>query len=117
MDSLLPLLPIALLVLACPLGMAALGVGAWLVARARGEKKELSMSCMGGHSDVQQPTAQTDTTRLKDEVARLEQEVEALRAEVKTTGGGILTTNESVAAPSEEERTSAATLKAHPERH
>ena len=33
---------------ACPLMMVAMGVGAWVVARARGEKKELSMGCMGG---------------------------------------------------------------------
>ena len=41
-------LPLAFLALACPLMMVGMGVGAWLIARAKGEKKPLSMGCMMG---------------------------------------------------------------------
>ena len=86
MDSLLPFIPAALLVLACPLMMGAMGVGAWLVARARGEKRALSMGCMPGHGEhQQQPAGQDEGSRLREGVARLEQEVQALRAHVKAT--------------------------------
>ena len=84
MSDVLSFLPVALVVLACPLGMAALGAGAWFVARARGEKKELSMGCMGGH-DEDQPATADGEAKLREEVAHLEQEVQALRAQVKTT--------------------------------
>jgi hypothetical protein len=55
MSDILPFIPLALLVLACPLVMGALGVGAWLVARARGQKKQLSIGCMGHGRQHGQP--------------------------------------------------------------
>ncbi len=48
MENVLPVLPIALLALACPLMMVGMGIGAWIIARARGEKKQLSIGCMSG---------------------------------------------------------------------
>jgi hypothetical protein len=51
LDSIITFLPFVLLLLVCPLTMAALGVGAWLIARAKGQKAELSGSCMGGHAE------------------------------------------------------------------
>ena len=58
MDSIITFLPFVLLLLVCPLTMAVLGVGAWLIARAKGQKAELSVSCMSGHggkSDRREP--------------------------------------------------------------
>lgn len=51
MESILPFVAVAALALACPLGMAAIGGAAWLVARARGEKKDFSAGCMSGHGE------------------------------------------------------------------
>ncbi len=51
MENLLPVLPIALLALACPLMMVGMGIGAWIIARARGEKKQLSIGCMSGNCE------------------------------------------------------------------
>lgn len=41
MDNVLQSIPVALLVLLCPLVMGAMGVGAWLVARAGGRRDGL----------------------------------------------------------------------------
>jgi len=82
---------IALLALACPLGMVGMAVVPWLVARARGQKKEFSMSCMpmGGHGEQQQPTSQVaEAGELKDQVARLQREVEELKAQASPASGG-----------------------------
>ena len=84
MDSILPVIAVAALALACPLGMVGMGVGAWVIARARGQKKELSVSCMPGHSE--QPAERGEDGALKEEVARLEQEIESLRAQATTRG-------------------------------
>lgn len=81
MEGLLPFVLIGLLIVACPLVMAGMGVGAWLIARARGENKELSKGCMGDHGEYQQPM--TEETELKEQVARLELEIETLSAQVK----------------------------------
>jgi len=76
---------IVLLVLACPLGMLAIGGVAWLVARARGEKKDFSAGCMqhGGHP---QTPHQTEETTLREEISRLQAEVNLLRAGLSTFG-------------------------------
>jgi len=79
---------LVLLVLACPLGMVGMGVGAWVIARARGQKKQLSVGCMPGHGEQQQPTAQAESV-LKEEVARLEGEVQALKAHLAANGTGV----------------------------
>ncbi len=80
---------IALLALACPLGMVGMAVVPWLVARARGQKKELHMGCMpmGEHGE-QQPSGQTGEGNLKEEVARLQGEVQALKAQLSANGTG-----------------------------
>ncbi len=85
METVLPFIGVGLLALACPLMMVGMGAGAWLIARARGQKKDLSMSCMpmGGHGE-QQSTAQAGDGNLKEEVARLQGEVEALKAQRNT---------------------------------
>ncbi len=68
---------LVLLVLACPLGMLAMGGVAWLVARSRGQKKELSIDCMPGHGD--HATPETEDIPLREEVSRLRSEVQALK--------------------------------------
>lgn len=66
--------------------MVGMGVGAWLVARARGEKKELSMGCVGGSCNHEEHSARdAKPPKLEEEVARLEREVHTLRAQVQTT--------------------------------
>ncbi len=77
MDSILPVIAVAALALACPLGMVGMGVAAWVIARARGEKKDLSVGCMPGHSE--QPAERGEDAALKEHVARLEREIESLR--------------------------------------
>jgi ribosomal protein L19E len=73
---------IVLLALACPLGMLAIGGIAWLVARARGEKKELSMGCMPGHGQSHGAAgAEPGDAALREEVSRLRREVADLRAQ------------------------------------
>lgn len=47
MEALWPAIPAAVL-LACPLMMVGMGVGAWFFARVRGEKRSLSVGCMPG---------------------------------------------------------------------
>ena len=82
MESVLPFIVVALLVLACPLGMIAIGGIAWLVARARGEKKELSMGCISGHGQSHgAASAEPEDAALREEVSRLRREVEVLRAQ------------------------------------
>ena len=72
---------IGLLLLACPLAMVAMGGIAWLVARARGEKRELSMGCMSGHGQSHgAASAEPEGAALREEVSRLRREVEVLRA-------------------------------------
>jgi hypothetical protein len=113
MENLLFLLPLLFLV-ACPLTMGAMGVGVWLIARARGQKKELSMGCMGGgqcdhkeHAgqDQQQPADQVQEGTLEKEVAHLRREVQTLRAQVGTSGNGATGADELVAAPGQGEGT------------
>lgn len=70
---------LVLLVLACPLGMLAIGGVAWLVARARGERKDFSAGCMQ-HGDHQQASPEPEETRLREEVSRLQAEIESLKA-------------------------------------
>ena len=86
MTDALSFLPLFLVVLACPLMMVGMGVGAWLIARAKGEKKPLSLGCMSGQCKHDEHTA-TDETGLKDQVTRLEREVEILRTQTKPTNG------------------------------
>lgn len=74
-----------LLVLACPLGMLAIGGVVWLVARARGEKKEFSASCMQ-HGDHSQTSAPADEGALGDQVTRLQAEVASLKAQLPKDG-------------------------------
>ncbi|MEX0684224.1 MAG: hypothetical protein WD904_05360 [Dehalococcoidia bacterium] len=78
-----------LLVLACPLGMLAIGGVAWAVARARGQKKDFSAGCMGGHGGHAQDSTPTDETALKDRVSELQAEVELLKAQLP--GDGVST--------------------------
>ena len=70
---------IVVLALACPVGMAAMGVVAWLIARARGQKQQLSMACMPDHGE--QATGSQEDSALKEQVTRLEREVESLRTQ------------------------------------
>jgi len=90
MISLLPVIGIGLLALACPLMMVGMGVGAWLVARARGQKKPPSMGCMPMADDEKhdEPIETTGQSSLHREVARLEHEVAALRAREAARGKG-----------------------------
>jgi hypothetical protein len=78
---------IALLALACPLGMVGMAVVPWLIARARGQKKELSMGCMpmSGHGAEQ--ATQSDDSALREEVSWLQREVESLKAQSATASG------------------------------
>ncbi len=43
---------VLLLALACPIGMVAMMGAPWLVAKARGEKRALSMHCMPGDHEA-----------------------------------------------------------------
>jgi hypothetical protein len=80
---------IALLALACPLGMVGMAVVPWLIARARGQKKDLSISCMpmAGHGEQQSTATQGEASGLREEVARLQREVETLKAQRPAAGG------------------------------
>ena len=81
MESILPFIGVAALLLACPVGMAAIGGVAWLVARAQGKKKDLSMGCMGGHGEHPQAGELNEESTLREEVVRLQGEIEALKAQ------------------------------------
>ena len=84
MDSLITALPIALLLLACPLMMVGMGVAVWLGARMRGEKKPMSVGCMMGHgNDMSKSASMEAETELRDQVVRMEQEIAELRARVQ----------------------------------
>ena len=87
MEGILGIILIASLLLACPLMMVGMGVGAWLISRARGKKKDFSMGCMGGQCDHQEHAAKPGESSVSEEVARLQQEVQALRAQV--AGGPV----------------------------
>jgi len=78
---------LVLLVLACPLGMLAIGGTVWLVGRVRGEKKAFSAGCvpMSGHGEQQ--ASHSDASGLREEVSRLQREVESLKAQSATTSG------------------------------
>jgi len=80
--NLLPVIGIGLLALACPLMMVGMGVGAWVVARARGQKKDFSVGCMPMAHEQQhdEPAETTEGSSLHREVARLEHEIATLRA-------------------------------------
>lgn len=81
--------PFVFLGLASLLIMLGMGAGGWILARARGEKKQLSVGCMGGHGEDQhQPATEAEETKLKEEVAHLEQEVQILRVQVRPSGNG-----------------------------
>ncbi len=85
MESILPFIGVAALLLACPVGMAAIGGVAWVVARTQGKKKDLSMGCMGGHGEHQEADGINEDAALRKEVARLQSEVDALRAQPQAT--------------------------------
>jgi hypothetical protein len=105
MDNFLPFLPffpIVLLALLCPLMMVGIPVAAWVVARARGEKKPLSMGCMSGQCEHEEH-AQQDAG-LKEEVTRLQQEVQLLRAQLGPSGNGAFSSDHPVQVAPEEPR-------------
>jgi len=79
MDSIFPVVAIVALALACPLGMAGMGVAAWLVARARGQKKDLSIGCMPGHGE--QPSENGQESVRDERIAKLERELDSLKAQ------------------------------------
>ncbi|HUF52993.1 MAG TPA: hypothetical protein VMR52_04365 [Dehalococcoidia bacterium] len=89
MEGILPFLLVAAIVLACPVTMGAMGVGVWLWARAKGEKKDFSMGCMGGgqcdhkeHAGQDQQRTGAEPARLQEEVVRLDREITSLRAQI-----------------------------------
>jgi len=59
--------------------MAGMGLAAWLVARARGQKQNLSIRCMPGHGE--QPSENRENGDQKERIARLENEIESLKAQ------------------------------------
>ena len=69
MESIFPVVAIVALALACPLGMAGMGVAAWLVARARGQKKDLSIGSMPGHGE--QPSENGQEEARDERIARV----------------------------------------------
>jgi len=79
MESIFPVVAIVALALACPLGMAGMGVAAWLVARARGQKKDLSIGCMPGHG--QQPSEDGQEEARDERIAKLERELDSLKGQ------------------------------------
>ena len=84
MSGFIVLLPVALLLLACPLMIVGMGVVMWVVARSRGDKKPLSMNCMPGHgSDATQSTSVVPDAGLQNRVLQLEAEVSALNAQLQ----------------------------------
>ena len=84
MDGFLVAIPAVLLILACPLMMVVPGVGAWLWARARGQKRALSVGCMAGRGDERPATTPEEYSgQLEHEVAGLRREVQALRTQLQ----------------------------------
>ena len=57
---------VVLLVLACPLGMLAIGGTVWLVGRVRGEKKAFSAGCMHMSGHGEQQASQSDAHGLRE---------------------------------------------------
>ena len=80
MDIAYAILPFVF-VLACPLMMVGMGATAWIIARARGQKRDFSMGCMGGQCDHTEHAGQGDAAMLQDQVTDLQREVQALRSE------------------------------------
>ena len=78
---------VVLLVLACPLGMLAIGGTVWLVGRVRGEKKAFSAGCMPMSGHGKQQASERNESALREEVSRLQREVESLKAPSATTSG------------------------------
>lgn len=83
MEGFFVALPLILLILACPLMMIVPGVGVWLWARARGQKRTLSMGCMPGHSDA---PASPAPQPVEGQVAELQQQVRTLQAQLQADG-------------------------------
>ena len=84
MESLL----LILLVLACPLSMVVIGLGAWAITRLRGEKRDHSVGYMGDRAEHQDTAAAEDDAGLKDQVTELEREIASLRTRVDRRSGG-----------------------------
>lgn len=82
MEGFFVAMPAVLLILACPLMMIVPGIGAWLWARARGQKRALSIGCMPGHGA--EPASASPA--LEAEMAALRQQVGALQSQLKTNG-------------------------------
>ena len=87
MDSVFTIAAVALC-LACPVIMVGFGLTGWVIARARGQKKDFSASCMQ-HGDHTQTSAQTEDSALRDQVTQLQAEVESLRAQRSTAGSAV----------------------------
>lgn len=83
MEGFYAALPAVLVILACPLMMIVPGVGVWLWARARGERRQLSVGCMPGHTE--QPTSSVPQP-LEGEVAELRRQVRTLQAQLQADG-------------------------------
>lgn len=92
MENVLPLL-LLLAVLACPLMMVGMGVGAWVLARAKGEKKPLSMGCMMGQCQHEEHAAAKEEPGLKEQVSQLQREVQTLRAQGGANSNGASATS------------------------
>ena len=84
MESLL----LILLVLACPLSMVVIGLGAWAITRLRGENRDHSVGYMGGRAEHQDRAAAENDAGLKDQVTELEREIASLRTKVDRSSGG-----------------------------
>ena len=86
METVLPFIGVGLLALACPLGMVGIGVVTWLIARARGQKRDLSMGCMPMVHGAQHSSGAgvIGESALREEVARLQGEVQAVKAQANT---------------------------------
>ena len=60
MDNVVPIAA-TILCLACPLVMLGVGIGGWIIARARGHKRQLSLGCMPGHGDRAATTGRSES--------------------------------------------------------
>jgi len=99
---------VILLLLACPLSMTVIGLSAWAMARQRGEKRELSVGCVGGHGDHRQSAPdQEPNAALEEQVTRLQLEVESLRA--RGDGSPGTDGSDSTATPANEKSSGAET--------
>ena len=84
MESLL----LILLVLACPLSMVVIGLGAWAITRLHSEKRDPPVGYMGGRGEHQDAAAAENDAGLKDQVTELEREIASLRTRVDRSSGG-----------------------------